>query len=51
MDSLEGLGLITWDANDREEGRNNAFGQIAYFTECEGVYRIRVVGPLSGWKA
>ena len=37
-------GSISWDQQDRER-RNEAGGQIAHLTECDGLYTIRIVGP------
>jgi len=45
-------GLITWDQQDRER-RNEAGGQIVRLTESDGVYTIRIVGPMTvrDWSA
>ena len=45
-------GLISWDQQDRER-RNEAGGQIAHLTECDGTYTIRIVGPTTvrDWSA
>jgi len=50
--SVTYLGLITWNQEDRE-WRNAESAQIARLSECDGVYTIRIVGPMTvrNWSA